>query len=165
MMDSDSEDVDAKGVGAMTLCGLLAAMDSASAPKATSLMNCRSCHLQKNGSRARTPRPSNLGMMDSDSEDVDAKGVGATTLCGLLASMDSASALKATSLMNCRSCHLQKNGFRARTPRPSNLGVMDSVLDVLSKPDKNDITVCFDGDQEFTTTQFADFYKCKLPIM
>ncbi len=45
-------------------------------------------------------------MMDSDSEDDDAKGVGATTLCGLLAAMDSASAQKATSPMNHRSrCH------------------------------------------------------------
>ncbi len=102
-MDSDPEDDDAKGVGATTPCGLPAAMDSVSAPKATSLMNGRSRCLQKNGPRARTPRPSSEVMMDSDSEDDDAKGVGVTTLCGLLAAMDSASAPKATSPKNHRS--------------------------------------------------------------
>ncbi len=46
-MDLDSEDEDAKEAGTMTQCGLPAAMDSASAPKATSPMKSRSRRLQK----------------------------------------------------------------------------------------------------------------------
>ncbi len=42
MMDSDSVDDDAKDAGATTRCGLPAAMDSASAPKSTSLTKRRS---------------------------------------------------------------------------------------------------------------------------
>ncbi len=82
MMDSDSEDEDAKGVGATTLCGLQAAMDSASSPKATSLTNHRSLRLQKKCPRGRTPRSTTEVMMDSDFEEEDAKGLGATTPCG-----------------------------------------------------------------------------------
>ncbi len=38
-MDSNSEDIDANDAGVTTLCVLLAAIDSAPTPKATSLMN------------------------------------------------------------------------------------------------------------------------------
>ncbi len=53
-MDSDSEDVDAKDAGAMTLCGLMSAMGSAPAPTATSPMKLKSCPNPKNEPGART---------------------------------------------------------------------------------------------------------------
>ncbi len=77
-------------------------MDSVSAQKATSLMKRRICPYPKNGPGARTPKPPSQGVMDSNSEDNDAKDTGATTPCGLPATIDLASAQKATSLMKRR---------------------------------------------------------------
>ncbi len=62
------QEFDAKDAGATTPCGLPAAMDSATAPKATSLIKLRSHSNQRNGTEARTPRPSSVGMMDLDSD-------------------------------------------------------------------------------------------------
>ncbi len=59
---------------------------------------------------ARTPTPPSHSVMGSYSEDGDANDEGATTLCGLLAAMDLAPALKATSLMKLRSHSNQKYG-------------------------------------------------------
>ncbi len=98
----------------MIPCGLPAAM-SASAPKATLLTKLRSCSNQRNGPRARTQRQSSQGMMDSDSEDNDAKYAGAIIACGIPAANDSASASKAASPMKLRSCSNQRNGPGART--------------------------------------------------
>ncbi len=67
-MDSNSEDNDAKDAEATTPCGLPAAMDSSAAPKTTSLMKIRNHSNQRNGSGARTSKPSSqvLIVLDSD---------------------------------------------------------------------------------------------------
>ncbi len=99
-MDSNSEDIDAKDAGATTPCGLPAAMDSALAPTATLTVKLRSRPNPKYGPGARTQRQTSHVLMDSNSEDVNTMDVGAKTPCGLLAAMDSAPALTATSPMN-----------------------------------------------------------------
>ncbi len=63
----------------------------------------------------RHPRSTRHVKTKSDSEDDDANNAGATTPCGLPAAMDSASAFKATSLMNCRSCCLKKKDLEQET--------------------------------------------------
>ncbi len=73
-------------------------------------MKLRSRSNQKNGLGTRTQRQASHVLIDSDSEDIDAKDTGATTLCVLLAAMDSAPTPKAAFLKKLRSCSNQKNG-------------------------------------------------------
>ncbi len=82
-MDCNIEDNDAKDAGDMTPCGLPAAMDSASASKATSSKKLRSYSNQRNEPGARTQRPSNQNQMDSDPYYNNAKDAGDMIPCDI----------------------------------------------------------------------------------
>ncbi len=90
--DSDAicKDIDAEDVGATTLRGRLAAMDSAPTPNATSPMQLWNQSILNPRNQARSA--SLGGGVDSDAicKDIDAEDIRATTLCSRLAVMDSA---------------------------------------------------------------------------
>ncbi len=98
--------------------------------------------------------------MDSESEDVDAKDEGATTLCGLPAAMDSALAPTATSLTKLRSHPNPKNGPGARTQRATRHVHMDSESEDIDA-NKNVITINFEAHQDSTNIHLEDFHHWK----
>ena len=88
--DSISKVIDAEDVGATTPCGLRAAMDSASTQR--QLLQCNSGIHQFQTQEIKE----DLQVQEAKliliplAKKIDAEDVGATTLCGLLAAMDSA---------------------------------------------------------------------------
>ncbi len=92
---------DAEDVGATTPCGLRAAIDSARTPKATSPVHLWNLSIPNPRNQARSASSGGGADSDSDSisKEIDAEDVGAMTLCGLQAAMDSAHTPKATSPM------------------------------------------------------------------
>ncbi len=67
-LDSYSEEVDAKDAGAMTLCGLLAALDSSPPPKATPPMKLRRRFSHNTGQRTKKSSSTRQLQLDSEGE-------------------------------------------------------------------------------------------------
>ncbi len=106
-------------------------------------------------------RPASHILTDSKSEDIDAKDVGATTLCVFLAAMDLAPVAKATSSMKLRSCSNQKNGLGTRTQRSASHLEKDFNSEVSSDVLENDITIDFEANQDNTNIHLEDFHNYK----
>ncbi len=111
----------------MTPCGLPAAMDSAPTPKATSLMQLWNPSIPNPKNQARSA--SSGGGADSDSicKMIDAEGVGATTLCGLLAAMDAAPTPNATSPMKLWNQSIPNPRNQARSASSGGGALLDSI--------------------------------------